>query len=170
MDHGSYTCGDKGRCDQCPDAEFCLGRMPRLASSPTPAPAKPVPSLSTSTPSAVTSYFTPGDNCTDAIVHALSDATRTILVQAYSFTSAPIAKALLDGHKRSVQVQVILDKSQHTAKHCTADFLANQRGPTRIDAAYAMAYNKVTIIDGETAMTGSFNFTKAPRRNMPTTS
>jgi phosphatidylserine/phosphatidylglycerophosphate/cardiolipin synthase-like enzyme len=75
----------------------------------------PTPSLSTTTtPSAVTACFTPGENCTQVIVQALGDAKRTILVQAYSFTSAPIAKALLDAHKRGVQVQVILDKSQRT--------------------------------------------------------
>jgi phosphatidylserine/phosphatidylglycerophosphate/cardiolipin synthase-like enzyme len=38
-------------------------------------------------------------------------------VQAYSYTSAPIAKALLDAHKRGVKVQVILDKSQRTEKY-----------------------------------------------------
>jgi phosphatidylserine/phosphatidylglycerophosphate/cardiolipin synthase-like enzyme len=59
-------------------------------------------------------------------VQALSDAKRTILVQAYSFTSAPIAKALLDAHTRDVQVQVILDKSQRTEQYSSADFLANQ--------------------------------------------
>jgi phosphatidylserine/phosphatidylglycerophosphate/cardiolipin synthase-like enzyme len=67
----------------------------------------------TTTPSAVTVCFTPGGNCTDAIVHALGNAKRTILVQAYAFTSAPIAKALLDAHKRGAQVQVILDKVRH---------------------------------------------------------
>jgi phosphatidylserine/phosphatidylglycerophosphate/cardiolipin synthase-like enzyme len=34
-------------------------------------------------------------------------------VQAYSCTSAPIAKALLDARTRGVQVQVILDKVRH---------------------------------------------------------
>jgi phosphatidylserine/phosphatidylglycerophosphate/cardiolipin synthase-like enzyme len=48
--------------------------------------------------------FTPGGNCTDAIVKALGDAKRTVLVRAYSFTSAPIAKALLDAHTRGTQV------------------------------------------------------------------
>jgi phosphatidylserine/phosphatidylglycerophosphate/cardiolipin synthase-like enzyme len=105
--------------------------------------------------------FTPGWNCTEAIVHALGEAKRTILVQAYSFTSAPIAKALLDAHKRGIQVQVILDKSQRGEKYSSADFLANQRVPTMIDANHAIAHNKVMIIDGETVLTGSFNFTKA---------
>ena len=116
-DHNTYVCGDKGRCDQCPDNHLCLAGKPRLASSPAPAPVPPAPSPSaTTTPSSVTVCFTPGENCTDTIVQALGDAKRTILVQAYSFTSAPIAKALLDAHKRGVQVQVILDKSQRSGE------------------------------------------------------
>jgi phosphatidylserine/phosphatidylglycerophosphate/cardiolipin synthase-like enzyme len=91
----------------------------------------------------------------------LGEAKTRILVQAYSFTSAPVAKALLDAHKRGVQVQVILDKSQRTEKYSSADFLANQGVPTLIDAAHAIAHNKVMIIDSETVITGSFNFTKA---------
>jgi phosphatidylserine/phosphatidylglycerophosphate/cardiolipin synthase-like enzyme len=115
-DTGRYVCGDKGRCDQCPDNLYCLAGKPRRASSSTPTPVPPAlwPSTTT-TPSAVTVCFTPGGNCTDAIVQALSEAKRTILVQAYSFTSAPIAKALLDAHKRGVHVQVILDKVRHEA-------------------------------------------------------
>jgi phosphatidylserine/phosphatidylglycerophosphate/cardiolipin synthase-like enzyme len=109
----------------------------------------------------VTVCFTPGGNCTGLIVQALANAKRTILVQAYSFTSAPIAKALLDAHKRGVQVQVILDKSQRTEKYSSADFIANEGMPTLIDATHAIAHNQVIIIDGETVLTGSFNFTKA---------
>jgi phosphatidylserine/phosphatidylglycerophosphate/cardiolipin synthase-like enzyme len=110
---------------------------------------------------AVTVCFTPGENCTDAIVQALGAAQRTILAQAYSFTSAPIAKALLEAHQRGVQVQVILDKSQRSDKYSSADFLANQGVPVMIDAKHAVAHNKVIVIDGETVLTGSFNFTKA---------
>jgi phosphatidylserine/phosphatidylglycerophosphate/cardiolipin synthase-like enzyme len=164
-DHGTYVCGDKGRCDQCPDNQFCLAGKPRLASSPAPAPVPraPLPSTPT-TASAVTVCFTPGGNCTDVIVQALGDAKRTVLVQAYSFTSAPIAKALLEAHKRGVQVQVILDKSQRTEKYSSADFLANQGVPTMIDANHAVAHYKVIVIDGETVLTGSFNFTKAAQQ------
>jgi phosphatidylserine/phosphatidylglycerophosphate/cardiolipin synthase-like enzyme len=80
-------------------------------------------------------------------------------VQAYSFTSALIAKALVDAHKRGVRVQVILDKSQRTEQYSSADFLANQRVPTTIDANHAISHNKVMVIDGEIVITGSFNFT-----------
>jgi phosphatidylserine/phosphatidylglycerophosphate/cardiolipin synthase-like enzyme len=91
----------------------------------------------------------------------LGEAKSSILVQAYSFTSAPIAKALLDAHNRGVQVQVILGASNRTDKYSAADFLANQGVPTRIDTAHAISHNKAMVIDGESVITGSFNFTKA---------
>jgi len=106
-------------------------------------------------------YFSPHGGATDAIVRELNKAKSTILIQAYSFTSAPIAKALLNAHKRGVKVEVILDKSQKIQKYSSATFLYNQGIPVKIDAKHAIAHNKVMIIDGETVITGSFNFTKA---------
>lgn len=105
-------------------------------------------------------FFSPSGGCTDAVVKALSEAKQTVYVQAYSFTSAPIAQALVDAHKRGVKVQVILDKSQRTEKYSSADFVAHAGIPVQIDAAHAIAHNKIMIIDGETVVTGSFNFTK----------
>lgn len=106
-------------------------------------------------------YISPHGGCTDGIIRELNKAKSTILVQAYSFTSAPIAKALLNVHKRLVKVEVILDKSQRTQKYSSATFLYNSGIPTKIDAQHAIAHNKVMVIDGETVITGSFNFTKA---------
>ena len=114
---------------------------------------------------AVEVYFSPHGGCTDAIIRELNKAKNTILVQAYSFTSAPIAKALLNAHKRGVKVEVILDKSQRTQKYSSATFLYNSGIPTKIDALHAIAHNKVMIIDGQTVITGSFNFTKAAEEN-----
>ncbi len=106
-------------------------------------------------------YFSPHGGATDAIMRELNKAKSTVLVQAYSFTSSPIAKALLNAHKRRVNVEVILDKSTRTKNYSPATFLYNQGIPVKIDAQHAIAHNKVMIIDGETVITGSFNFTKA---------
>ena len=35
----------------------------------------------------------------------------------------------------------------------------------KIDSEHAIAHNKVMVIDGETVITGSFNFTKAAEEN-----
>jgi len=106
-------------------------------------------------------YFSPQGGCTEAVVRALDGAKQSVYVQAYGFTSAPIAKALVDAHKRGVQVKVILDKSQRTEKYSSADFVAHAGIPVQIDAKHAIAHNKVMVIDEETVITGSFNFTKA---------
>ncbi len=106
-------------------------------------------------------FFSPKGGCTEAVVQELGKAKATVLVQAYSFTSAPISKALLVAHKRGVKVEVILDKSQKTAKYSEADFLVNVGIPTKIDTKHAIAHNKIMVIDGQTVITGSFNFTTA---------
>jgi phosphatidylserine/phosphatidylglycerophosphate/cardiolipin synthase-like enzyme len=76
-------------------------------------------------------YFSPKGGCTEAVVRELNAAKTSVLVQAYSFTSTPIAKALLEAHKRGVRVQVILDKFQRTEKYSEADFLVNVGIPSR---------------------------------------
>ncbi len=93
----------------------------------------------------------------------LNAAKKTVLVQAYSFTSDEIAKALVDAHKRGVDVKVILDKKDNTTGKysAAADFVAHAKIPTWLDGKHAIAHNKIMIIDGETLITGSFNFTKA---------
>lgn len=106
-------------------------------------------------------YFSPNGGCTQAIVDALGASKSSVLVQAYSFTSAPIAKALIEAHKRHVDVQVILDKSQRTERYSGATFLSNEGIPVFIDSAHKIAHNKVMVVDGKTVITGSFNFTKA---------
>lgn len=112
-------------------------------------------------PPAIEVHFSPKGGCTDTVVKELGNAKKMILVQAYSFTSAPIAKALVDAHNRGVDVRVILDKGQRTAKYSSADFVAHAGILTLIDSRHAIAHNKVMVIDGETVITGSFNFTRA---------
>lgn len=106
-------------------------------------------------------YFSPNGGATGAVTGEIDRARESVLVQAYSFTSTPIAKALLAAHKRGVRVEAILDKSQRSQKYTSANFLANSGIPTYIDDAHAIAHNKVMIIDNGTVITGSFNFTKA---------
>jgi phosphatidylserine/phosphatidylglycerophosphate/cardiolipin synthase-like enzyme len=106
-------------------------------------------------------YFSPHGGCTEAIVAEIAKARKTVKVQAYSFTSAPIARALVEAKRRGVEVVVVLDKSQRTEKYSSATFLHNEGVPVWIDAKHAIAHNKIILIDGAVVITGSFNFTRA---------
>lgn len=110
-------------------------------------------------------WFSPNGGATDACVTTLNGAKRTVYVQAYSFTSAAIAKALVDARQRGLVVEVILDKSQRGEHYTEADFISHAGIPTYIDARHAIAHNKIMIIDGEIVITGSFNFTKSAEEN-----
>lgn len=109
--------------------------------------------------------FTPGGECTQMIVDFIGSARHEVLMQAYSFTSAPIAKALVDAKRHGIDVRVILDKSQVTEKYSGADFLTHAGIPVLIDRKHAIAHNKVIVIDRAAVETGSFNFTKAAQSN-----
>jgi phosphatidylserine/phosphatidylglycerophosphate/cardiolipin synthase-like enzyme len=108
--------------------------------------------------------FSPNGGGTELIVQAISGAKVNIRVAAYSFTSEPIAKALVEAHKKGVDVKVVLDKSQRTAKYTSATFLANMGVPTRINDKYAIMHNKYMVIDGKDVQQGSFNYSKAAEK------
>jgi len=105
-------------------------------------------------------YFSPKGGATEAVVGALDATHATAFVQAYSFTSKPIAQALVRAKERGVLVNIILDKSNRGEKYTEADFLLHHDITPLIDAQHEIAHNKVMILDGEVVITGSFNFTK----------
>jgi phosphatidylserine/phosphatidylglycerophosphate/cardiolipin synthase-like enzyme len=102
-----------------------------------------------------------GCDPTTIIVQELSVAHHQILLQAYEFTSEPIAQALVDAHQRGVDVRAILDRSNEHEGYSEEKFLEQKGVPVMIDAAHNIAHNKIIVIDGEIVITGSFNFTKA---------
>lgn len=106
-------------------------------------------------------YFSPRGGAAQAIVRELNNAKKEVKVQAYSFTNKDIAQALVDAKRRGVVVEVILDKSNRSDKYTSADFVAHMNISTYIDAQHQIAHNKIMIIDQETVVTGSFNFSKA---------
>ncbi|MGN6670388.1 MAG: phospholipase D family protein, partial [Candidatus Nucleicultricaceae bacterium] len=105
--------------------------------------------------------FTPGQNCTALIVNAIGEAKQEICVQAYSFTSAPIAEALVRAHKNGVRVLVLVDKSQVKEKRSRVWMLKDAGIDVWVDVLPGIAHNKVMIIDQQMVLTGSFNWTNA---------
>lgn len=106
-------------------------------------------------------WFSPNGGGTQAIVDAVGSARSSVLVQAYGFTSKPIAKALKAAKERGVDIRILVDKSQRSERYSVCDFLAHADIPILVDEKPAIAHSKVIIIDGQTVVTGSFNFTAA---------
>lgn len=95
------------------------------------------------------------------VVNGVNGAKRQILVAAYSFTSKPIATALITAKLRGVDVRVVADMKSNGAHYSAVTFLANKGVPVRLNGRYAIMHNKFMVIDGQDVQTGSFNYTQA---------
>jgi phosphatidylserine/phosphatidylglycerophosphate/cardiolipin synthase-like enzyme len=107
----------------------------------------------------VSLHFSPKGGCTEAVVAELRKARREILMQAYSFSSKPIAQALVDAKTRGVKIEILFDRSQETETYSDLALLQEQGLAPMVDAQHAIAHNKIILIDSRTIITGSFNFT-----------
>ncbi len=103
--------------------------------------------------------FSPKGGCTEAAVREINQSRHEILVMAYSFTSKPIADAIIAAKKRGVRVDVLLDHSNEKEMYTELPYLEEHGIIPLIDAQHAIAHNKIMILDHKTIITGSFNFT-----------
>jgi len=104
--------------------------------------------------------FTPEEDATGLIVKALREANKTVRVLAYSFTSNEISFALIEAKRRGLDVQVIADAEQIRRLEHNKIGLMHQAGVrVWLDEQHQSAHNKVMVIDGDTIVTGSMNFT-----------
>ena len=119
----------------------------------------------------VQAAFSPWDDVEGIIVTALAAARRQVLVQAYSFTSRPIANALIAARRRGIDVRITADREQTFAgENSRIPELAAAGIPVLLELRYASAHNKVMVIDAGLAdsvvITGSYNWTwSAQHRN-----
>lgn len=104
--------------------------------------------------------------CSTAIVADILAAHGSIEVQAYTFTSPTLAAALCAARQRGIDVTVVLDARASRAQACQARHLAAAGCSVLLDSAHATAHNKVLLIDDDTVLTGSYNWTDdAENRN-----
>jgi phosphatidylserine/phosphatidylglycerophosphate/cardiolipin synthase-like enzyme len=110
-------------------------------------------------------YFSPEGGATEAIVAEIARAKRSVRVQAFAFTSQPIAEAVADARKRGLDVTVTLDENRTMEKASIGRWLWDQGVPVFVDNQHSNAHSKIIICDERTVITGSFNFTKSAEIN-----
>lgn len=109
--------------------------------------------------------FSPEGSGLNVVLQGINSAKKTIHVAAYSFTSKPIAEALLQASKRGVSVQVIADQKSNSGKYSAVTYLANAGVPVKLDGNYPIFHHKFMVIDSVTLETGSFNYSAAAAKS-----
>ena len=127
--------------------------------------AAPQTSMASASTSAFSVGFSPSHTALAVVMEEINNAQHTIDVEAYSFTSKEISKALVRAKKRGVDVRVVADKKANSARYSSVTYLANHKVPVRLNGRYAIMHDKVMLFDGVTLQTGSFNYTAAADRS-----
>lgn len=107
-----------------------------------------------------------GQDALQMVLTTINGARHSLDMAAYSFTSKPVATALIAAKARGVSVRVVADEKANTGRYTAVTFLAHQGVPVRLTTQYAIMHNKFMVVDNNRVQTGSFNYTaSAAQRN-----
>lgn len=110
-------------------------------------------------------YFAPEDHACDAIVDEIHEAEKTIDFMAFSFTSDDIAEAMAGRVKQAVKVRGLFEKRCAGSQYSKDEYLAERGCSIYMDKNPYTMHHKVIIIDNDTVVTGSYNFSKQAETN-----
>lgn len=111
--------------------------------------------------------FSPDGGSEALVLRVVDSARKELRVLAYNFTSAKVARALIRARKRGVDVRLVADhrlnvEDDRTGKSRAAlSALAHAGVVVRTSDAFPAHHDKVIIVDRETVLLGSYNFTEA---------
>ncbi len=105
----------------------------------------------------IKTYFSPYGGTQQAVVNEIKKATKSIKFMIFAFTDQNIAQAMIDKKHQGINVEGIFD-SCSINKYSWYYPLKDEQIPTYRDGNQALLHSKTIIIDDQTVITGSFNF------------
>jgi phosphatidylserine/phosphatidylglycerophosphate/cardiolipin synthase-like enzyme len=106
-------------------------------------------------------YFAPEDRVEEKIVTLLQGAKRSIRFMAFSFTDDGIGTAVRDKAKGGLAVQGVFEARGSETEYSEYEPMRRAGLDVLTDGNPYVMHHKVFILDGETVLTGSFNFTQS---------
>ena len=114
----------------------------------------------------VIAAFSPADGVRNILLDELSHAKNSVKLMAFSFTDQEIANCLGDLAKKGVSVKCLFDYGQANSKYSQDSYLRGCGVKIKLSPNRSgKMHHKVIIIDGETVITGSYNYSKNAERN-----
>ena len=104
-------------------------------------------------------YFSPGDDCENAIVSSIKNANHSVKICVFTISENVITNEIIAAKKRGVSVTIITDNDKLNDKGSDIRWLADEG--VRIDQSSSHMHHKFCIVDKEILLTGSYNWTKS---------
>ena len=109
-------------------------------------------------------YFSPGDECLNAIRGLLERARKSVDICVFTITDDRIAEEILETAGRGVAVRIITDDDKSLDAGSDISRLKSRGVPVRCDRSEYHMHHKFAVIDGEIVLTGSYNWTRGAAR------
>ncbi len=106
-------------------------------------------------------YFSPGDDCENAIVSCIRNAKHSIKICVFTISENVISEEIIAAMKKGVAVTIITDNDKINDKGSDIRWLSDEGIRIRIDEASSHMHHKFCIVDKKTLLTGSYNWTKS---------
>lgn len=113
----------------------------------------------------IETYFASEGNVAGRVAEELSHANKSIQFMTFSFTHKAIGQAVMDKFVAGKTVQGVFDNTQAGSRYSKYHELKAAGADVKRDGNPKIMHHKVFIIDGETVITGSFNFSNSANKS-----
>ncbi len=110
-------------------------------------------------------YFSPGDDCLNAVRGLLERARKSVEICVFTITDDRIAEVILETAARDVAVRIITDDDKSLDAGSDISRIKSRGVPVRCDRSQYHMHHKFAVIDGQTVLTGSYNWTRGAAAN-----
>lgn len=122
-------------------------------------PHIPFPHITLNDGTQISTYFAPENDTISPLLKEITSAKKSIYFMAYFFTHDKLGEAMRDRFQLGITMSGLFDESGLNAY---SEYEPMQKAgiPVRVDRSSGAMHHKVIIIDEETVITGSYNFSK----------
>ena len=105
------------------------------------------------------SYFSPENDIASSLLKEIGAAKKSIHFMAFSFTQDALGSAMLDCFGSGIEVRGVFEQQQ-VSQYSEYERMKKAGLPVVQDGNPGAMHHKVIVIDEETVITGSYNFSK----------
>lgn len=108
-------------------------------------------------------FFSPGDDCANAILRLIRNAHSTIDICVFTISDNIITEALLSAHFKGITIRIITDNEKQFDQGSDIERLRNSGIEIRTDFSHAHMHHKFALFDSKVVLSGSYNWTSSAK-------
>lgn len=106
-------------------------------------------------------YFSPGEECRNAIIRELQQAQEAIDICVFTISDNVISNKIVETYHRGIPVRILTDNDKSLDRGSDIDQFYREGISVKMDNTSNHMHHKFMVVDGDTLLTGSYNWTRS---------